>query len=100
MLFRSDLTKSTSYAVPRTTEDGDQFRVRAANAMGGLSKASNRVTYGGTGIEDEALSSKEVVERQYFNTSGLRMNAQQPGLNIGRIIYSDGTVETVKEFVK
>ena len=95
-----DFTNSTSYAVPSTTEDGDQFSVRAANAMGGLSKASNSVTYGGTGIEDEALSSKEVVERQYFNTSGLRMNAQQPGLNIVRIIYSDGTVETVKEFVK
>ena len=95
-----ELTNSTSYAVPSATKDGDQFSVRAANAMGGLSKASNSVTYGGTGIGDNALSSKEVVERQYFNTSGLRMNAQQPGLNIVRIIYSDGTVETVKEFVK
>ena len=94
-----DFTNSTTYSVPADTEDGDQFSVRAANAMGGLSAASNSVSVGGTGIENNTVE-KEVMELQYFNTNGMRIQAQQQGLNIVRIIYTDGTSKTVKEFVK
>ena len=86
MLFRSD----------------DLFRVRAANEMGGLGQASNEVSKGddnGTGIED-SNATKEVVERQFFNANGVRIHSQEPGLNIVRTTYSDGSIETTKELVK
>ena len=65
--------------------------------MGGLGQASNGSN--ATGI-DQSTVSKEVVERQYFNVNGIRINNVEKGLNIIRIIYSDGTIETIKEFVK
>lgn len=93
-------TNDNSFAIPADATSDDLFSVRAANEMGGLGASSNSVTMGGeTGIEDNAVE-KEVVERQYFNTNGVRISSQQSGLNIVRVIYSDGTMKVVKEFVK
>ena len=97
-----DFTNDNSYSIPSDATQQDVFSIRAANEMGGLGLASNGVTLGsgaGTGIEDNAVA-KEVAERQYFNASGIRIAAPQAGVNIVRIIYVDGSVETVKEFVK
>lgn len=92
-----DFTNDTTYAIPADATDDDVFTVRAANQMGGLGQASNASN--ATGIEQSAVS-KEVLERQYFNVNGIRLNQVEKGLNIVRTIYTDGTIETVKEFVK
>ena len=92
-----DFTNETTYTIPADATDEDVFTVRAANRMGGLGQASNGSN--ATGI-DQSTVSKEVVERQYFNVNGIRINNVEKGLNIIRIIYSDGTIETIKEFVK
>lgn len=92
-----DFTNENSYAIPADATDDDVFTVRAANQMGGLGQASNGTT--ATGIEQSTVV-KEVSERQYFNVNGIRLNKAQQGLNIVRIIYSDGSMETIKEFVK
>ena len=77
-----DFTNDHTYTLPADAKEDDLFSVRAANAMGGLSSASNQVSLSGvdTSIADETIE-KEEVERQYFNTSGLGMHAQQQGLN-------------------
>ena len=92
-----DFTNETSYAIPADATDNDVFTVRAANQMGGLGQPSNNSN--ATGIEQSTVA-KEVVERQYFNVNGIRLNKAEKGLNILRTIYSDGSIETVKEFVK
>ena len=97
-----DFTNGNSYTIPADALQTDMFSVRAANEMGGLGTASNGVTASsgsGTGIEDNATA-KEVAERQYFNASGIRIAQPENGVNFVRIIYTDGSVETVKEFVK
>mgnify|MGYP000879831975 CR=1 FL=1 len=83
--------------IPANATDEDVFTVRAANQMGGLGQASNGSN--ATGI-DQSTVNKEVVERQYYNVNGIRINNTEKGLNIIRTIYSDGTIDTVKEFVK
>ena len=95
-------TNDNTYSIPSDATQSDVYSVRAANEMGGLGVASNGVTLGSdsdTGIEGNAVA-KEVAERQYFNASGIRIAEPQPGVNIVRITYTDGTVDTVKEFVK
>lgn len=92
-----DFTNDTTYAIPADATDDDVFTVRAANQMGGLGQPSNASN--ATGIEQSAAN-KEVQERQYFNANGIRLNQVEKGLNIIRTIYTDGTIETVKEFVK
>ncbi|WP_455586202.1 pectinesterase family protein [Bacteroides sp.] len=92
-----DFTNETSYTIPADATDEDVFTVRAANQMGGLGQASNASN--ATGI-DQSTVSKEVVECQYYNVNGIRINKAEKGLNIIRTIYSDGTIETIKEFVK
>lgn len=92
-----DFTNETSYTIPADATDKDVFTVRAANLMGGLGKPSNASNATGIG---QSTVNKEVVERQYFNANGIRLNQVEKGLNIIRIIYNDGTIETVKEFVK
>ena len=96
-----DFTNNNSYTIPADALQTDMFSVRAANEMGGLGSASNSVTAssGGTGIEDNATA-KEVAERQYFNASGIRIAQPETGVNFVRIIFTDGSVETIKEFVK
>ena len=80
-----DFTNETTYTIPANATDEDVFTVRAANQMGGLGQST---------------VNKEVVERQYYNVNGIRINNTEKGLNIIRTIYSDGTIDTVKEFVK
>lgn len=92
-----DFTNETTYTIPANATDEDVFTVRAANQMGGLGQASNGSN--ATGI-DQSTVNKEVVERQYYNVNGIRINNTEKGLNIIRTIYSDGTIDTVKEFVK
>ena len=92
-----DFTNETSYTIPADATDNDVFTVRAANQMGGLGQPSNNSN--ATGIEQSTVA-KEIVERQYFNVNGIRLNKAEKGLNILRTIYSDGSIETVKEFVK
>lgn len=92
-----DFTNETSYTIPADATDNDVFTVRAANQMGGLGQPSNNSN--ATGIEQSTVA-KEIVERQYFNVNGIRINNVGQGLNIIRTIYSDGTIDTVKEFVK
>lgn len=92
-----DFTNETSYAIPADATDNDVFTVRAANQMGGLGQPSNNSN--ATGIEQSTVT-KEVIERQYFNVNGIRLNKAEKGLNILRTIYNDGSIETVKEFVK
>ena len=91
------LSNETTYTIPANATDEDVFTVRAANQMGGLGQASNGSN--ATGI-DQSTVNKEVVERQYYNVNGIRINNTEKGLNIIRTIYSDGTIDTVKEFVK
>lgn len=92
-----DFTNETTYTIPADATDDDVFTVRAANQMGGLGQPSNASN--ATGIEQSNVN-KEVQERQYFNMNGIRINQVEKGLNIIRTIYTDGTIETVKEFVK
>lgn len=92
-----DFTNDNTYTLPIDADDDDEFTVRAANEMGGLGVASNTGTI--TGIEDVVVG-KEVVDRQYYTFTGIRIPKAQKGLNIVRIVYSDGTVQTVKEYVK
>ena len=98
-----DFTNNNTYVLPFDASETDLFSVRAANEMGGLGKMSNEVTLdgtsGGTGIEDN-YAAKEVLEVQFFNANGVRISAEQQGINIVRIIYTDGSIEIVKKFVK
>ena len=97
-----DFTTENSYTIPADATTEDLFSVRAANEMGGLGAASNTVSKGdgnGTGIEDSAIN-KEVAARQYFNAKGIRIAQPEVGVNFVRIIYTDGTTDTIKELVK
>lgn len=42
----------------------------------------------------------EVVSKEFYNASGVRLNHMQQGLNIVKTYYSDGTVKTDKVFNK
>lgn len=42
----------------------------------------------------------EVVSKEFYNASGVRLNHMQQGLNIVKTYYSDGTVKTEKIFNK
>lgn len=52
-----------------------------------------------TGIANTAISNDKTVARQeIFDLSGKHVNALQPGINIVRKFYNDGTVKTTKIF--
>jgi len=85
---------TNSYDIPAGTADGTVFTVRAANEMGGLSKASNTLTYIATGIQKVLVSA---VSRQYFSLDGRVLTAPVKGMNIIRTRYSDGSVKVTKE---
>ncbi len=50
---------------------------------------------------DETFSDKALpVAIEYYNLSGMRLDAPAPGISIRRIIYADGTSETDKVILK
>lgn len=64
--------------------------------------ATLNVVYGEgvtSGINGVEASGAEVVGKEYYSPSGMRLSAPQKGLNIVRQRMSDGTVKTVKVIV-
>ena len=49
-----------------------------------------------SGIEDNFVNDAEIVRFEYYNIQGVRLEEPVQGINIRRIIYSDGHVESDK----
>lgn len=88
--------------------DFDDIGVQVINMSGGSECRSNRVWFK-TGVEKGTQSAIDEVEKQqslevksivYYNLNGVRMNAPQPGVNIMRVTYTDGTQKTFKRICK
>lgn len=88
-----DFTTSTTYSLVYN----GSYTVRAANEMGGLSAQSAAVIYSdGTGIQTVGGQVGEVTAVDIYTIDGKRVSTLQPGLNIVRQRYADGSVKTVK----
>lgn len=76
------------------SEDG-VYTLRVANEMGGLGATSNTCNFSTDALHTQH-SEKDVIDIQYFNAQGLRMNAPANGLNIELRLYRDGSRESRK----
>ncbi len=91
-----DHVTGTSYM----PEETGSYTVRAANARGGLGKASEAVVVdASTGVEDLTATSA-VVETIYYNTQGVRIDENSKGMRIRVDILDNGTQLVTKEIVK
>ncbi len=89
---------------PNDAEDGKQ--VASAEGYTALevylnSLMGEKINITTTAIRTiSAASDSNVVSRQYFTLDGRQVNSVQPGLNIIREHYADGTTRTLKVVVK
>jgi pectin methylesterase-like acyl-CoA thioesterase len=88
---------TNSYVIPDATAAGAIFTVRAANEMGGLSKASNAYVYNASALPQTVNTVSAVVEKMYYSLDGRRHSGPVNGLNIVRTRYEDGRMMVSKE---
>ena len=81
----------TENLVPGTT-----YTVKAVNEYGSLGHGSQ--SHIATGISN--MESEEVAVEEYYNASGMKLDAPAKGLNIVRQKMNDGTVKVVKKMVR
>lgn len=85
-----EMTSSTSYIV--TEGNVSDYKVRAANAMGGFGVAAGSTT----GISNISSDNSNVINSVYYNLSGSRVNDSYKGIVIKVDTLSDGTQKATK----
>lgn len=94
-----DFTTASTYTFANGVSGS--VSVRAANAMGGLGMASDAVTMNsGTATNINGASADSVQRIDYYNMSGQKLNKAERGVNIVRMIMSDGSVVVKRVLMK
>lgn len=100
-VFKNDelveFTTNNSYTVLEDVGIDDEFYVKAANEMGGLSEVSNKLSFVSVNIEKNN-NTKIAIDKTYYSIDGVKIDNNR---NIHRIVievvrYSDGTIESNK----